>query len=158
MPCIGWPVWLTSENCLCTQVCSASSFRMVFRLIQPCNVTHNCRQYSKAYVSDEAEARHAQQGIWKGAFEVPADWRKEHKNNSTAKKVHASMQGPSLKKGRSPKLPPQLRHCRALCLCLADHIHFNPHQIIGSNKHQVMTQAMDGTHSYIVLLYTDVYI
>ena len=42
--------------------------------------------------------------------------------------MHASMLGPSLKKGKppTPKLPPQLCHCKALCLRLADHIHSKP--------------------------------
>ena len=31
---------------------------------------------------DEAQAQHLRQGIWKGTFEVPANWRREHKNGS----------------------------------------------------------------------------
>jgi endonuclease YncB( thermonuclease family) len=33
------------------------------------------RQYSKAYVADEATARSARANIWSGAFEMPWDWR-----------------------------------------------------------------------------------
>ena len=40
------------------------------------------RQYSKAYVDDEAVAQHHGDGIWKGSFEEPADWRREHRNGN----------------------------------------------------------------------------
>ena len=40
------------------------------------------RQYSKAYVDDEAVAQHHGDGIWKGPFEEPAEWRREHRNGS----------------------------------------------------------------------------
>jgi endonuclease YncB( thermonuclease family) len=33
------------------------------------------RQYSNAYVADEATARNARANIWSGAFEMPWDWR-----------------------------------------------------------------------------------
>jgi endonuclease YncB( thermonuclease family) len=32
-------------------------------------------RYSKAYVADEAAAREAQRGLWRGAFIAPWDWR-----------------------------------------------------------------------------------
>ena len=38
-------------------------------------------RYSKAYVSDEGEAREAQRGMWSGAFIAPWDWR--HRNCET---------------------------------------------------------------------------
>lgn len=56
------------------------------------------RQYSKAYVPDEEAAQQARQGVWKGAFEVPADWRKEHRNATTAAKPE--VKGPSTTLGK----------------------------------------------------------
>jgi len=38
------------------------------------------------------------QGIWKGEFEVPADWRREHKNGAVAL-PQPIMNGPSLTTG-----------------------------------------------------------
>jgi len=35
------------------------------------------RKYSKAYIDDEAAARHAKAGIWNGAFTPPWDWRRK---------------------------------------------------------------------------------
>lgn len=38
-----------------------------------------CREYSSDYVAAEDAAKAAKRGIWAGAFDVPADWRKERK-------------------------------------------------------------------------------
>ena len=40
------------------------------------------RQYSKAYVGQEASARAAQAGIWHGEFIAPWDWRKGKRSNA----------------------------------------------------------------------------
>ena len=48
------------------------------------SVSWTHRQYSKAYVSDEMAAQQARQGVWKGAFEAPANWRKDHRKPTTA--------------------------------------------------------------------------
>lgn len=37
-----------------------------------------CRQYSKAYVPLEEEARQAGKGIWSGSFELPERWRQQN--------------------------------------------------------------------------------
>jgi endonuclease YncB( thermonuclease family) len=37
-------------------------------------------RYSRTYVADESEARAAGRGIWAGAFEIPADWRRQHEH------------------------------------------------------------------------------
>ena len=39
----------------------------------------DCREYSSDYVAAEDAAKAAKRGIWAGAFDVPADWRKERK-------------------------------------------------------------------------------
>jgi endonuclease YncB( thermonuclease family) len=36
------------------------------------------RKYSRDYVDAEDEARATGRGLWRGAFEPPWDWRKEH--------------------------------------------------------------------------------
>ena len=36
------------------------------------------RKYSLDYIADEAEARKAQRGIWRGDFEPPWEWRAVH--------------------------------------------------------------------------------
>ena len=36
------------------------------------------RRYAKDYISDEAEARAAQRGLWAGTFQTPEAWRKEN--------------------------------------------------------------------------------
>lgn len=38
-----------------------------------------CREYSSDYVAAEDAAKDAKRGVWAGAFDVPADWRKERK-------------------------------------------------------------------------------
>ena len=38
-------------------------------------------KYSKVYVPEEEQARHAQRGLWSGAFIAPWDWR--HRNCRT---------------------------------------------------------------------------
>jgi len=38
------------------------------------------RQYAKgAYEAEEAEAKAEKRGIWSGRFEMPSDWRRQHK-------------------------------------------------------------------------------
>lgn len=46
------------------------------------------RQYSKEYVKDEEHAHDAHRGIWAGYFEVPADWRREHKGKHDVRSFH----------------------------------------------------------------------
>ena len=38
-----------------------------------------CREYSSDFVAAEDAAKAAKRGIWAGAFDIPADWRKERK-------------------------------------------------------------------------------
>ena len=56
------------------------------------------RQYSKAYVPDEEAAHQARQGVWKGDFEVPADWRREHRNGTAA--AHTEMKESAISPGK----------------------------------------------------------
>lgn len=39
------------------------------------------RQYSRDYVSDEADARRARRNIWSGTFVMPWDWRRGVRNS-----------------------------------------------------------------------------
>jgi hypothetical protein len=39
----------------------------------------SCREYSSDYVAAEDAAKAAKRGIWAGAFDIPANWRKERK-------------------------------------------------------------------------------
>lgn len=43
-----------------------------------------CRQYSKEYIALEESAHAEQRGIWGGSFQVPAEWRREHKRGNAA--------------------------------------------------------------------------
>jgi endonuclease YncB( thermonuclease family) len=36
-------------------------------------------RYSRDYVDQEAEARHAHRGLWSGTFQMPWEWRAEHR-------------------------------------------------------------------------------
>lgn len=50
------------------------------RVVRPPSVPlPTCREYSSNYVAAEDGARAAKRGIWAGAFDIPADWRKERK-------------------------------------------------------------------------------
>jgi endonuclease YncB( thermonuclease family) len=40
------------------------------------------RKYSRAYISDEEEAHHAQRGIWAGSFMPPEDWRRSKRKGN----------------------------------------------------------------------------
>ena len=53
---------------------------------RPANLA--CRQYSKEYVKDEQAAHDAHRGIWAGSFEVPADWRRNHKGKHEVRLFH----------------------------------------------------------------------
>lgn len=41
------------------------------------------RQYSEAYVADEARARAAKRGLWASSFEMPQDYRAEERERAT---------------------------------------------------------------------------
>lgn len=56
---------------------------------QPINLA--CRQYSKEYVKDEQAAHDAHRGIWAGSFEVPADWRRNHKGKHEVRLFPAAL-------------------------------------------------------------------
>lgn len=43
-----------------------------------------CRQYSKAYVPLEEQARAAGKGIWSGSFELPQQWRVDNPRGKKA--------------------------------------------------------------------------
>lgn len=40
------------------------------------------RQYSQAYVSEEAEAKRLKRGMWRGSFDMPWDWRAQRRRSS----------------------------------------------------------------------------
>ncbi|KAK9809001.1 hypothetical protein WJX72_007719 [[Myrmecia] bisecta] len=62
------------------------------------------RQYSSDYIGAEQQAQAAHRGIWAGRFEIPADWRREHKRNgNTAAPVYAGQL--ALPPGRAQQQP-----------------------------------------------------
>jgi hypothetical protein len=63
-----------------------------------------CRQYSKAYVPLEEEARDARRGIWSGSFELPQQWRVENPRGGGGGGKGAA--GAAVVAAAQPALPP----------------------------------------------------
>jgi endonuclease YncB( thermonuclease family) len=49
-------------------------------------------RYARDYVADEAGARAARRGLWNGAFELPAQWRREQRAGAQARRDARALQ------------------------------------------------------------------
>ena len=72
------------------------------------------RRYSTAYVDQEAAARRAKRGIWRGEFVPPWDWRRGDRLKAATRDAHCASAGVMLAPPRrtlqqSRSLPPR-RH------------------------------------------------